>query len=153
METPETIARKYEAREAQRTTRGRKKQADIEEPTVPNPKIRCILDPSRRMKTYKDTQAHSSWLTATDLDLLEVRRVLECEELRGYAFPEPRKENAVRIYDWVSIAAPLLLILQLSSPNLGLCDLLLPPRERVDRRVRDLGSPLSPTPQVRVQRR
>lgn len=75
---------------------------------VPNPKIRCVLDPSRRERNRQGTHLSCSWFTATDLELSDVDRVLKCKGLKGYVFPQPKKD-AVRIYDWVSnIALPSL---------------------------------------------
>jgi len=73
-----------------------------EKATTPDPKILCILDPTRRVEVYTDTKEDSSWLTATDLVPVDVSQVLECEGLRGYVFPDPKRKDAVRIYDWVS---------------------------------------------------
>lgn len=75
----------------------------------PNPKIRCILDPSRRVKSYNETVGDISWHTLTEISETSVRQVLGCKGLQGYVFPERRKKDAVRIYEWVSGIPSILL--------------------------------------------
>jgi hypothetical protein len=106
VETPGSIAAKQEKRRSRPTVRGGQKRQIAQEPTVPDPKVRCVLDPSRRVETYTDTKGDSSWVTAEGLAPADVKRALECRGLRGYTFSAPRKKDAVRIYDWVSRVDP-----------------------------------------------
>ena len=94
IETPESFATRQEMH--------REKSSGKAEPMVETSRILCILDPSRRAGSLKDTTYDVSWITAAELSPEEVKRVLRCSELNGYVFPIRGRKNAVRIYDWVS---------------------------------------------------
>ena len=98
--------------------------------TIPNTKIRCIFDPMRRMESYEATKDDVSWLDAVDLLTTDVSSLLNCEGLRGYVFPTPGKDDAVRIYDWVSLRIDPLSIPELTRPKSGICRILLLPTTR-----------------------
>lgn len=108
MESPESFREKLIARNTPSMEPG---------PTIETVKILCILDPSRREKSYNATVGSASWVTLTDLSLGLVQEVLECGALAGYVFRIPGKKDAVRIYDWVS-TSPFIL-LQVRSDSRG----------------------------------
>ena len=92
VETPESFAAKMA---------GSKRPASKGQKPTGKSKILCVLDPSRRAASLKDTAHDVSWIT-TKLSLEVVKRVLNCTELKGYVFPVLGKKDTVRIYDWVS---------------------------------------------------
>jgi hypothetical protein len=95
VETPES----FEAKMV-----GSKRQASKAQKPIGKSKILCILDPSRRATSSKETSHNVSWMTINSLPSEVVKRVLDCTELKGYAFPVCGKKDALRIYDWVSAA-------------------------------------------------
>jgi hypothetical protein len=94
VETPEGFAAKQTKSEG---------LSFVPEVTVETPKLLCILDPTRRVKSYEDTIDAASWVTVAGLSPEVVEDVLECEGLRGYVLPIRGEKDAIRIYDWVSV--------------------------------------------------
>jgi hypothetical protein len=94
VETPESFATR------QKVKKPNEKAGLVVE--VPWARIICILDPSRRAGSFKDTTYDVSWITAAELLPEDVKKVLGCNELKGYVFPVKGRKDAVRIYDWVS---------------------------------------------------
>ena len=116
------------------------------DPTALDLTVLCILDPSRRVKSRKDTADEVSWLTVTNLREEKVVAMLQCAGLKGYVFREPRTTTAVRIYDWVSITTRNA-HRRLTWSSTGVRGVHLLPRraKRTYRRIRDLGE-LRPRP-------
>lgn len=97
LETPETFLAKQEER---------RKPPAGPEPATSHLKMRCVLDPTRRCKSYSQTAGHVSWLTCSDLLPSTVKEILGCEALEGYAFSVPKDKNSIRLYEWVSADSP-----------------------------------------------
>ena len=93
VETPHTFATKQAKRQNSSPT---------PDPSTLNLNLLCVLDPTRRVSSYDDTDFDVSWLTASDIPTTKVKEVLTCPGLEGYVFPDPEDKNAVRIYEWVS---------------------------------------------------
>ena len=138
VETPEKFAAKQ--------TKPRRKST-VPEATIDTLKVLCILDPTRRERSRKDTAGHASWFDVPNLASEAVEGVLGCKALKGYVFPVRGETGSIRIYDWVSIANPLSFRYSpLAWLNEGARDVLLPPRrgEAMQGGVFDLGGILRP---------
>lgn len=138
VETPEGFAGKQAKLE---------KLSSVPQVTIETVKVLCILDPTRRERSYENTFSSASWITVNGLPLEVVEGVLGCKGLEGYVFPVLGVKNAIRIYDWVSVTGPFFSgDSPLTRLNKGIRDVLLLPRtgEQMHGGVLDLGDILRP---------
>lgn len=93
-------------------------------------KLCCVLDPSRRFRSFKSTEGEVSWVEWECPEGSQVKMLLSCPELKGYVFPVPLCPNTVKIYDWVSYQ-PELRVPALTLWIPGICGHLLPSTGRL----------------------